>query len=116
MNVLLVKPILKTASETGFCVLQSQHISLEYHGWCECTRETGVGFAHVKKSRFKSQVLLDEQALLSCVIYVDLNPIRAGITDTFERSEYTSIQQGIENYSHKLQKNTKTANNRKKFH
>ena len=58
--------------------------------------------------------MLDEQALLSCMIYVSLNPIRAGITDALEESEYTSIQQRIENYSNQLQENIKTANNRKK--
>jgi len=53
----------------------------------------------VNKDRFKSQALLDEQALLACLVYVDLNPIRAGICNTLEDSEYTSIAQRLEEYS-----------------
>jgi REP element-mobilizing transposase RayT len=45
------------------------------------------------ESRYKSQALLDEKALLRCMAYVDLNPVRAGLADTPETSEYTSVQQ-----------------------
>ena len=68
---------------------------------------------HFWESRFKSQALLDEQALLSCMAYVDLNPVRAGLSDTLEASEFTSIQQRIQAYAHQRQKSTKTTNNKK---
>jgi REP element-mobilizing transposase RayT len=47
------------------------------------------------ESRFTSQALKTEEALLSCMAYVDLNPVRAGIATSPETSSYTSIQERI---------------------
>lgn len=47
------------------------------------------------ESRFKCQVLLDASAIAACMVYVDLNPIRAGLAPTPEESDFTGIQQRI---------------------
>jgi hypothetical protein len=48
------------------------------------------------ESRFTSQALKTEEALLSCMAYVDLNPVRTGIATRPETSGYTSIQERIQ--------------------
>lgn len=47
------------------------------------------------EGRFKSQALLDEKALVTCMAYVDLNPVRAGLTDSLDSSDFTSIQERL---------------------
>ncbi|MBL1275311.1 MAG: hypothetical protein COB30_004435 [Ectothiorhodospiraceae bacterium] len=47
------------------------------------------------EGRFKSQTLFDESVPAACMTYIDLNPIRAGMAKTPERSDHTSIQKRL---------------------
>jgi len=55
----------------------------------ECT---GAFFA----GRYKSIAILDEEAILSVCAYIDLNPLAAGLADTPEESQHTSVKQRID--------------------
>ena len=48
-----------------------------------------------REGRFKSRALLDEAAPLSRMAHVGLNPVRAGLRDSLEESDFTSIQARI---------------------
>jgi putative transposase len=48
------------------------------------------------ESRFKSIAILDEEALLTTSVYIDLNPVAAQVAETPETSEHTSIKQRLE--------------------
>ncbi len=47
------------------------------------------------EGRFKCQRLLDEGAVLACMAYIDLNPIRAKVAKTLEQSTHTSVHDRI---------------------
>ena len=47
------------------------------------------------EGRFVSQPLLTESAILKCMAYVDLNPVRAGVAKSLEQCNFTSIGERI---------------------
>ena len=48
------------------------------------------------EDRFRLTKLIDEESLLACMVYVDLNPIRAAMAEKLEESDFTSVQRRIE--------------------
>ncbi|MDZ4847880.1 MAG: hypothetical protein SGI77_01175 [Pirellulaceae bacterium] len=60
------------------------------------------------QSRYRAVRLCDEEAILACSAYVDLNPIRAKLAETLEESDFTSVQRRIEGLSES--KKSSTAN------
>ena len=65
---------------------------------------------HFWQSRFKSQALLDEKAVLSAMAYVDLNPVHAAMAATPEVSDHTSIKLRIEHWRNKAAQRTDGSN------
>ena len=67
--------------------------------WMRCTAEDIARRANKEdectgrfwEGRFKAQLLLDEASLLACAAYVDLNPVRAAMAKSLDKSTFTGI-------------------------
>jgi REP element-mobilizing transposase RayT len=58
------------------------------------------------EGRFRSLALLDEKALVTCMAYVDLNPVRAGMCAMPEDSDFTSIQERLVSHARRVKNKT----------
>ncbi len=58
---------------------------------CLANQEDGCR-GHFWESRFKTYALLDEDSVIACMAYVDLNPIRANVARNLLESRHTSIR------------------------
>ena len=69
-----------------------QHLKQPFAVWAN--HEDGCT-GHFFETRFYAGVLLEEEDLLACMAYVDLNPVEAGMARTLRQAKHTSVHERL---------------------
>lgn len=89
-NAELVEKLRLRLSDISFWMKSyAHHIAVRANG-----EDNAEG--HFWQGRFKAHVLVDEASILRCMLYVDLNPIRAGMADSIQESDYTGAKDRLD--------------------
>ena len=81
----LAQQRVRLSSASWLLRLVKQEVSRRANAEDDCT-------GHFWEKRFTSVALLDASATLACMVYVDLNPLRAGLVKAPKSSLFTSIR------------------------
>lgn len=86
----------RLCSLSWFMKLLNQYIAKQANKEDDCT-------GHFWEGRFKSQALLGISAVISCMVYVDLNPFRAGVVTRPEYAKHTSLYKRVKALKRRIQ-------------